>query len=488
VWHLQRVLAKKRDPLTHECFEDLVVQEGGPSLIERFWNDVTTLLRSRLSEAAGLSRTSTAGRDFVREALAQGFPRLASQLESTVAKLLRDTDIKGTFPAITSEERSALLAATSPFQDAYLSNATRRLTEAVTATFPGGTSRSVPSAADVQKLVGRLYDELKSASTSESLSLALGQRVGEALSLLAERGAYMAATGPELRQLGGTASVPQARNIALCSALQEVYRAAAGLMARLAPPVAESLREPLEAVRGAAVESVAPIFRAAVEATERCVLAIHKEEFGQESQAYETATSPFLEELSQLLAYFRSEFLSRFSPPPSASSQTFVTALVERMACRILVFFVRHASMLRPLSQAGRLRLTKDMAELEAAVGTNLLAMEHLGVPYKMLRALRPLLFQDLSSLEASPLLKELPATVVLQHLYARAPPALQSPMEQGGLTHAQWSLWLDQHPSTDAVARIEAAIKASRAAAEPADTDSVVPLMLRICETHKQQ
>ncbi len=53
------------------------------------------------------------------------------------------------------------------------------------------------------------------------------------------------------------------------------------------------------------------------------------------------------------------EYLSKFSPSVSSPSASFAGALVERMAGRILVFFVRHASLLRPLSQAGKVQLAK---------------------------------------------------------------------------------------------------------------------------------
>ena len=60
------------------------------------------------------------------------------------------------------------------------------------------------------------------------------------------------------------------------------------------------------------------------------------------------------------------DFLSKFSPSPSPSSAaagaSFAGALVERMAGRVLVFFVRHASLLRPLSQAGKVQLAKVRA------------------------------------------------------------------------------------------------------------------------------
>lgn len=38
VWHLQRVLAKKRDPLSHALFLDVVApKEGDPLPLDRFW-------------------------------------------------------------------------------------------------------------------------------------------------------------------------------------------------------------------------------------------------------------------------------------------------------------------------------------------------------------------------------------------------------------------------------------------------------------------
>ncbi len=37
VWHLQRVVAKKRDPLSHVCFLDVLCGPGQPLPSERFW-------------------------------------------------------------------------------------------------------------------------------------------------------------------------------------------------------------------------------------------------------------------------------------------------------------------------------------------------------------------------------------------------------------------------------------------------------------------
>jgi len=44
---------------------------------------------------------------------------------------------------------------------------------------------------------------------------------------------------------------------------------------------------------------------------------------------------------------------------PSPHVPSYTAALVERLARRVLAFFVRHAALLRPLSQAGKLQLAK---------------------------------------------------------------------------------------------------------------------------------
>jgi hypothetical protein len=71
-----------------------------------------------------------------------------------------------------------------------------------------------------------MHEELKAAGSSSYLATLVGGSIGKSLRLLAEKAEYMAAAGPELRQValgpaaGGGASQAQLRNIALCSQLQ----------------------------------------------------------------------------------------------------------------------------------------------------------------------------------------------------------------------------------------------------------------------------
>jgi len=51
---------------------------------------------------------------------------------------------------------------------------------------------------------------------------------------------------------------------------------------------------------------------------------------------------------------------------PSPHVPSYTAALVERLARRVLAFFVRHAALLRPLSQAGKLQLAKVPSRADA--------------------------------------------------------------------------------------------------------------------------
>ena len=54
----------------------------------------------------------------------------------------------------------------------------------------------------------------------------------------------------------------------------------------------------------------------------------------------------------------RSEFFSGLSGG-AGGARSGAAALIERLGCRVLLLFVRHACLLRPLSHAGKLQLVR---------------------------------------------------------------------------------------------------------------------------------
>lgn len=257
------------------------------------------------------------------------------------------------------------------------------------------------------------------------------------------------------------------------------------------PVIATDILFPaLGAIYGVACDSVTSLFQAMLDRLESCILQIHEQNFGVHGMdaAMDNNASPYMEELQKSIVHFRGEFLSRLLPSKtnsiSTGTETICTQLVRTMASRVLIFFIRHASLVRPLSESGKLRMARDMAELELAVGQNLFPVEQLGAPYRALRAFRPVIFLETSQLGASPLLQDLPPSVILHHLYSRGPDELQSPLQRNKLTPLQYSLWLDSQGEDQIWRGIKATLDdyaAQIKARGDKEFSPVYPLMLRL-------
>lgn len=257
-------------------------------------------------------------------------------------------------------------------------------------------------------------------------------------------------TGPEARQITGPATPAQVKNFTLCQYLQEIHARISFIASGLPTFATDVLSPALGSIYEVAYESIVSLFNTMLERLQSCILQIHDQNFGAigMDSAMDNNSSPYMEELQKCILHFRREFLSRLMPSSNATSSTTLenmcTRLARSMASRVLIFFIRHASLVRPLSESGKLRMARDMAELELAVGQNLFPVEQLGAPYRALRAFRPVIFLETSQLEGSPLLQDLPLSVILHHLYSRGPEELQSPMQKNKLTPMQYSLWMD--------------------------------------------
>lgn len=466
-WHLQRVLMKKRDPLTYELFINVVAPTERDQLpLERFWEAATTSVGNSFKSALSAQRSG-----IVRDTLVASYPRLAGMLENTCVRITKDTSSREAPDALTSSQTAGLLATPQDAEEAYLSGVAARLQGAVAATFQGGT-RALPTAADVQGLIARIHEEMKAASSGgDRLTVLVSAVVGSAVHAAANRAEMMASGGPELRTIGSGCSTAQSRNIAICNALHDLHRSITGLISRVPAPAAEALSRPLDGLQAMAIYVVAPIFRGMVEAAQDRMLRMHSLNFGGDDDTEDAVleTSGYMREVVRLLGTYRVDYLSKFVPPPTLGGSklagpSVAGVLTDRMAARTLIFFVRHAALVRPLSRVGKLQLAKDSAELEAAVTQYLAAADHtaLGPPLRSLRALRHLLFTETQNILNSSVRDDIQPVVLMHHLFCRAPDALKSPHVRSKLSPSQYSLWLDEHTQHDAVKHVKAAVDAA--------------------------
>ncbi|XWS35298.1 hypothetical protein CRYUN_Cryun21dG0114000 [Craigia yunnanensis] len=483
IWHLQRVLSKKRDPFTHVLLLDEVIKEGDPMLTDRVWEALVKAFATQMKSAFTAS-------SFVKEIFTNGYPKLFSMMENLLERILCDTDVKGVLPAITSEGKDQMVAAIETFQMAFLASCLSRLSDLVNSVFPVSTRGSVPSEEQISRILSRIQEEIEAVQLDARLTLLVLREISKVLLLIAERAEYQISTGSEARQVTGPATPAQVKNFALCQHLQEIHTRITSMIMGLPTIAVDVLSPALGSIYGVACDSVTSLFQAMIDRLESCILQIHDQNFSAVGMdaAMDNNASPYMEELQKCILHFRSEFLSRLLPSSAnattAGTETICTRLVRSMASRVLLLFIRHASLVRPLSESGKLRMARDMAELELAVGQNLFPVEQLGSPYRALRAFRPLIFLETSQLGASTLLQDLPPSVILHHLYSRGPEELQSPLQRNKLTHLQYSLWLDSQGEDQIWKGIKATLDdyaANVRARGDKEFSPVYPLMLRL-------
>ncbi|XP_074273104.1 conserved oligomeric Golgi complex subunit 5 [Silene latifolia] len=483
VWHLQKVLSKKRDPFSHVLLLDEVIQEGDPMLTDRVWEAFVKSFASQMKSAFNTS-------SFVKEIFTTGYPKLYSMVENLLERISRETDVKGVLPAVSPDGKEQMRGAIEIFQTAFLGHCLGRLSELVNIVFPVSSRGSVPSKEHISRIVLRIQEEIEAVQFDEHLTLLVLRVISKVLLLLAERAEYQISTGPEARQITGPATAAQLKNFMLCQHLQDVHTRVSALVSGLSPQASEVLSPSLGVIYGVACDSVESLFQSMLDRLQACILQIHTQNFGivGMDSAMDNNASSYMEELQKCILHFRAEFLSRLLPSSknaaATSAESIPTKLARGMASRVLMFFIRHASLVRPLSESGKLRMARDMAELELAVGQNLFPVEQLGGPYQALRAFRPVIFLDTSQLEASPLLQDLRPSTILHHLYSRGPDELESPMQRNKLTPLQYSLWLDSQGEDQIWKGIKAtlddyeALVRSRSGHE---FDPVYPIMLKI-------
>ena len=174
---------------------------------------------------------------------------------------------------------------------------------------------------------------------------------------------------------------------------------------------------------------------------------MHSQNFALESPpSHDQPDSEYMIVLNSILDTFRNHHLILFSHTQADSA--LILELLQDMVSTSIDAFITHVCLIRPLSEFGRLRLAADMAQFELAL-SQFCDIQHIGVHYDRLRALRRLIFVDTEKLlspEAHVIFELLPARHILHHLFSRGPDELQSPHSRLRWEMPQYLQWLHSH------------------------------------------
>ncbi|XP_034019786.1 conserved oligomeric Golgi complex subunit 5 [Thalassophryne amazonica] len=504
VQHLQKVLEKKRDPVTHICFIDDITKDGHPDILHSFWTNVTDTLTEEFHQATEAS-------SFLKQAFEGEYPKLLRlynelwrRLQQYSASLqgaltnsgeasldvgTTETESRDLFTQSRQDynPEDALKGSLRPYESAYLSKSLSRLFDPINLVFPVG-GRNPPSNDELDSIIKTISSELNVASVDPNLSLAVAKNAAKTVQLFCVKSEQLLCMQADASQVIGPLTDGQKKNVAVVNSLYRLQQAVAKIISGLGscPPAAgHVLSSSLEELQVLMSGALQPLLQSVSDSIEAIIITMHQEDFSGPLSSPDNPDVPcslYMKELQGFISRAMAEYFLHFRCVDFIYEQT------ETIAHRAIELFIRHASLLRPLGEGGKMRLAADFAQMEMSVAPLCRRVSDLGKPYRMLRSFRPLLFQTSELIGCSPAVGDLiPYSTVLHFLFTRAPPELRSPHQRAEWSISRYSQWLDEHPSErDRLSLIRGALEAyvqSVRAREGKEFAPVYPIMLQLLQ-----
>ncbi|EDV25887.1 uncharacterized protein TRIADDRAFT_24290, partial [Trichoplax adhaerens] len=452
---LEKVLFKKKDPVTHLCFIEELLKDGHPTVMAAFWKKVIFILTHELSRA-------TEDNTFLKQTFESEYPKLLrfyndlwSRLKPYSVTIDQVTTVRlgsvdydnsvfsesDCYPfSNTFSPELALRDSLSSFENAYLTRSLSRLFDPINTFFPD-TAKEPPKREELTNIEKTVANELNAASVDTRLSLAIAKNVSKTIRLYCAKCERLIVTNSNAVQLTAAMTGAQTRNATVINSIYYLCTAVSKVLSFINLFVVVCATSALNMIK----EAVEPLVKAMSKTIEAMILKIHQEDFASEkteNQIAKSECSSFIKDIQRFTDRIKGDYLARLD------CIEIVDEMLNSLASRVLELFIRHISLVRPISDAGKLKIAADMAQMELAVGSICTKLSELGKSYKVLRCFRPLLFQTPEHILGSPALGEnLPYFLVLNFLYSRAPPKLPSPYKASKWTEKEYSEWIDNHP-----------------------------------------
>ncbi|KPV71638.1 uncharacterized protein RHOBADRAFT_19205 [Rhodotorula graminis WP1] len=469
VYTLEKVLRLKKDQTTQTSFLDdaMTVLDNKPSAL--FW---TTLAQAFETQAKESARSSS----FIQTTLSTGYPRLLRLFQEFFSKIAVHTDTVYTL-AQQSTETVLVLRAIQPFETLYLTRSTNRLTEAVTSAFsisssltPSFSARppTVPTANEGLTTARSIVNELDAARFDPLLVKAVAKGASRAVDTFVSRSEGLIVHDHAAMSLLGPLATPsQHQNADLTSSLYHLWLPLERALADHTDSVNEILRPSVDRTRSVYLGIINPLILSIRREYSTLLSRMHRVDYSKEADSAHGhgpmsvgGTSSYMTDLVDKLALVKDEILRR-----TASATWPRSGAALDLARFTVQTFLLHASLVHPLSEAGKLKLTSDTTALEFAISQYLaghgLGLNSMGDQFKALRAFRPLLFLDLAALADPAQTADVPTLILVQHLLARANvAALPLPNVLHGRTEAEYVRWLNEHREEERIGMVEGVVR----------------------------
>lgn len=494
---LQKVLARKKDPVTQVLFLHHLRETKGDAygrLTEDFWQAFTKALKKDMVKSSEVSI-------LVKQALESEYPkllrlfldlysRIQSQETSTQPTYLFDQPeltfqlggvaelnaVTGLDEKNTAQDpQQQMVDSFKKFENAYLSRSLSRLFDPINLVFSSSSSSSLPSSADQEAIIKTMSSELMVSSFDSRLNELIARNVSKTITMFCTKYEQQVINSEDAIQLSSSSSSSspndndassssassssvimvtdaQVRNIEIVNSLLHFHQAAQKAFKSIngaTTGVVNHLKESLKHISTLVHNILDPLLTAIQTRIEETIYNMHNEDYSmpiakdQQSPPSPPPASLYIESLKRFVHQVTSSHLQRINMPELLQPR------LNQIARRCLELFVRHASMVYPLGEGGKIKLSADFAKVELTIKPLCDRLSDLGSSYRLVRAARPIMFQSTDLVASSTTPTEiLPLSTSLHFLFSRGQPNLRPPYQTAGYSASRYSRWMDDHPT----------------------------------------
>lgn len=221
--YLQIVLEKKNFMIQQE----ITIGYNSSNLVEIFLSKVCKALNDWSSLLCQLNKFN------LKEIIVSNYPNIVLMFDNMFEKFSQKYFHGYRQKTIFLNLNSSVMSSFQIIKDSFSSRSLMKMKQAVSNIIVSGNTYSLPSLADVQKMISVLYEEYKSSGVAETTEIMIGKNIGEVLIFIKEKIILMAASGPDLRLILYGCNLDQQKNITLCTFLQEIHRSFISMIPKL---------------------------------------------------------------------------------------------------------------------------------------------------------------------------------------------------------------------------------------------------------------
>jgi len=452
VYLIDRVLSRKRNPITHASYNDEITKVLNGNIIEVFSKKISDLFDKQLKQSI---KTST----YLQQVFQTEYPRLLRSVTDFYSRIaLFNPEIFNDSNDSNSKDELPLIQSIKIFEAVYVNKSQSKLNDCIMKAFNERYQGSpVPTRDDINRILNTISSEIDLSRFDGHLFQQITQNISRSLTTFTtiKCPPLVHADVPVVPITATSSFCPSAttQNIEMINALWWLQENLWKMIeeASTEEVLKNELQLPLEEIYKLLCNVVEPLMFNITKHIEGILLKIHKEDFNINSQSNNRMVSTeggqcssYVLELGNYLKWIKREIFNRIKCTENKE-------WIHSIAIRILDYFTRQMSLLKPMSEQGQLKLASDITTMEYYLNQwftecGLKNENDIVIKTQTIKAYKSLLFKPTELLSDPYQTAHIPTPLLIHHLFGRAPPELMLPHQRFGWTGEHYSEWMDGH------------------------------------------